>query len=149
MAVAHPKSFRLLTDGASRGNPGHAGIGVVIHDDTGACVYQEYRYIGVATNNQAEYRALIVGLQAARPFNLDRLDVSLDSQIVVEQMNGGFKVKDSELRVLYDQATKLRASLSEVVIRHVSRDRNEVADALANRAIDEHLSVVGAEVIED
>jgi ribonuclease HI len=134
------KTLRLFTDGAARGNPGHAGIGLVIEVDGGA-PHEDCKYIGVATNNEAEYHALIEGLKAAQPLNPDRLEVYLDSQLVVEQMNGPYKVRKPELKLLYDQAKKLRGGFSEVVIRHIGREQNGVADALANQAINEHLGI--------
>jgi ribonuclease HI len=134
------KVLRLYTDGAARGNPGPAGLGVVIEDDQGMRLRGLCRYLGKATNNQAEYYALIEGLQAVRDWNPDRLEIYLDSQLVVEQVNGRYRVKNQDLKPLYQRARELIDSLPEVVIRHVERAKNKGADALANRAIDEYKS---------
>lgn len=98
-----------------------------------------HRFLGIATNNEAEYEALIEGLKAAAEWKPDRLEVFLDSKLVVEQMNGGYRVKKPELKPRLDRAKELLGGLGEVVIAHVDRERNKAADALANLAIDEHL----------
>ena len=133
--------MRLFTDGASRGNPGLAGVGVVIEDEQGVRLPGRCRYIGRATNNEAEYRALIEGLQAAMELKPDRLEVYLDSKLVVEQMNGMYKVKKPELQPLHARAKELVAGFGDghVKIRHVEREKNRGADALANMAIDAHV----------
>jgi ribonuclease HI len=131
------KVLRLYTDGAARGNPGPAGLGVVIEDEQGMRLRGLYRYIGTATNNKAEYLALIEGLRALADWKPDRVEVFLDSRLVVEQVNGRFKVKNADLAPLHRAATQLLASLPDVAVTHVERERNRGADALANRAIDE------------
>ena len=95
------------------------------------------RYIGKATNNVAEYLALIEGLNAVSEWKPDRVEVYLDSKLVVEQVRGNYRVKNAALAPLHAWATKLIAALPEVEIRHVAREKNKGADALANRAIDE------------
>jgi ribonuclease HI len=130
--------LRLFTDGAARGNPGPAALGVVIEDDQGLRLRGLHRYIGRATNNEAEYHALIEGLKAVSEWKPDRLEVYLDSKLVVEQLNGGYKVKKPELQPLHRQAKHLLDGFDEVVVAHVERERNRGADALANRALDEH-----------
>ncbi len=97
------------------------------------------KYIGKKTNNEAEYHALIEGLKAVKPWNPDRLEVYLDAKLVVEQMNLRYKVKAPELKPLHAQATMLLEGFGDVVIRHVDREQNRGADALANKAIDDHL----------
>ena len=97
-----------------------------------------HRYIGTATNNQAEYQALIEGLKAVTDWKPDRLEIYLDSKLVVEQLNGGYRVKNPELQPLHRQAKELLDGFSEVVVAHVDRERNRGADALANRALDDH-----------
>jgi len=97
-----------------------------------------HRYIGRATNNEAEYHALIEGLKAATEWKPDRLEVYLDSKLVVEQINGTYRVKKPELMPLHRRAKELLGGFDEVVIAHVERERNRGADALANRALDEH-----------
>jgi ribonuclease HI len=131
------KTLRLYTDGAARGNPGPAGLGVVIEDDQGMRLRGLCRYVGTATNNQAEYLALIEGLRAIADWKPDRVEVFLDSRLVVEQLNGTFKVKSRELQPLHAMAQGLLRSLPSAVVAHVERERNRGADALANRAIDD------------
>ena len=98
-----------------------------------------HRYIGRATNNEAEYQALIEGLKAAAEWKPDRLEVYLDSKLVVEQINGAYRVKKPELQPLHGQAKELLGAFDEVVISHVEREKNRGADALANMAIDAHV----------
>lgn len=129
--------LRLFTDGAARGNPGAAGLGVVIEDDQGLRLRGLTRYIGIATNNQAEYRALIEGLEALRDWKPERVEIYLDSRLVVEQVKGNFKVKNADLRPLHRRAQELLRSLPVAKIEHVEREKNRGADALANRAIDD------------
>lgn len=116
-------------------------MGVVIEDDQGMRLRGLHRYIGTATNNEAEYQALLEGLKAVMEWKPDRLEVYLDSKLVVEQINGGYRVKKSELQPLHRRAKELLDGFGEVVIAHVERDRNRGADALANRALDEHAAV--------
>ena len=131
------KTLRLYTDGAARGNPGPAGIGVVIEDDQGMRLQGRSGYIGTATNNQAEYRALIEGLRTVATWKPDRLEVYLDSKLVVEQLNGRYRIKDRTLQELVRQAQDLLRTFPSVVVEHVERARNRGADGLANRGIDE------------
>jgi ribonuclease HI len=133
------KTLRLFTDGASRGNPGPAGAGVVIEDEQGMRLRGLHRWLGVTTNNEAEYRALIEGLKAVQEWEPDRLEVYLDSKLVVEQMNGGYRVKAPELQPLHKQAKELLEKFPEVKVAHVERTKNRGADHLANLAIDAHI----------
>jgi ribonuclease HI len=135
---ARLKTIRLYTDGAARGNPGPAAVGVVIEDDQGMRLRGLHRYIGTATNNEAEYQALIEGLKAVTELTPDRLEIYVDSKLVVEQVKGGYKVKKAELQPLHRRAKELLDGFAEVAIEHVERERNKGADALANRALDEH-----------
>ena len=112
-------------------------MGVVIEDDQGLRLRGLHRYIGTATNNEAEYQALIEGLKAVREWKPDRLEVYLDSKLVVEQINGRYRVKKPELQPLHKLAKELLDGFGEVSISHVERERNKGADALANRALDE------------
>jgi probable phosphoglycerate mutase len=114
-------------------------VGVVIEDDRGMRLRGFHRYLGKATNNEAEYQALIEGLRAVKEWNPDRLDVYLDSKLVVEQMNGRFKIKAPELIPLYQRATELLGQFKERSVSHVERAKNRGADYLANKAIDEKI----------
>jgi ribonuclease HI len=131
------KTLRLYTDGAARGNPGPAGIGVVIEDDQGMRLQGRSGYIGTATNNQAEYRALIEGLRTVAAWKPDKLEIYLDSKLVVEQLNGHYRIKDRTLQDLVRQAQELLRAFPSVVVEHIERARNRGADGLANRGIDE------------
>jgi ribonuclease HI len=127
----------LYADGAARGNPGPAGAGAALIDEGGRVVAEAMRYIPHATNNFAEYTALIIGLEAARRHNVQDLEIRMDSKLVVEQMNGKWKMKAANLRPLALEAGALLATFPERVLRHIPREQNTIADALANRAIDE------------
>jgi ribonuclease HI len=132
--------LRLFTDGAARGNPGPAGLGLVLEDDQGMRLWGGHRYVGTATNNQAEYMALIDGLEEAVRWKPDRLEVYMDSQLVVEQLAGRYRVKNGDLRPLHARALQLLRGFGDTAVLHVPREKNRGADALANRAIDEHKS---------
>lgn len=131
-------TLRLFTDGAARGNPGPSGLGIVIEDEQGLRLWGGCRYIGTATNNVAEYLALIDGLRKVAEWKPGRVEAYLDSKLVVEQMEGRYRVKHPDLQLLHRQARVLASALTEVQFRHVERARNKGADALANRAIDEY-----------
>lgn len=127
----------LRTDGASRGNPGHAAAGVVIEREDGTLKARGKHYLGVMTNNQAEYRALILGLRAAARYSPREVRVYMDSELVVKQMLGQYKVRDETLRPLYEEARALARALPRVSFAHVLRGKNALADKLANEALDE------------
>lgn len=114
-------------------------MGVVIEDDQGMRLRGLHRWLGVTTNNEAEYRALIEGLKAVADWKPDRLEVYLDSKLVVEQLNGRWKIKAPELQPLHALAMKLLEPFPDVVVAHVERNKNRGADALANMAIDAHV----------
>ncbi len=126
----------MRCDGASRGNPGPAAIGVVISDASGAVVDSFGRVIGTATNNVAEYRAVAAGLEAARRLGLEALELRLDSELVVRQLNGQYKVRHPALVDLKDDVDRLLAAFRSVRILHVPREENREADRLANEALD-------------
>jgi ribonuclease HI len=111
----------------------------VIEDEHGMRLRGLHRWLGVTTNNEAEYRALIEGLKAVKEWKPDRLEVYLDSKLVVEQMNGGYRIKAAELLPLHKQAQELIRELPEVKVAHVERAKNRGADHLANMAIDAHV----------
>lgn len=126
----------LWTDGGARGNPGPAGIGVVMTDAQGEVVAEIAEYIGEATNNQAEYRALIAGLTRARELAATVVDIRMDSELVVRQLKGEYKVKNENMKPLYGQATALLKTFSRYTIQHVRREQNAEADKLVNQALD-------------
>ncbi|HKW51292.1 MAG TPA: ribonuclease HI family protein [Candidatus Eisenbacteria bacterium] len=126
----------MHTDGAARGNPGPAAIGVVVEDESGHTVYESSRTLGVHTNNEAEYLAIIAALQYLREIRAKAADFYLDSELVVRQLNGRYKVKEPRLQSLHGQATMLLNAVPMHTIQHVPRKENARADALANEALD-------------
>jgi ribonuclease HI len=129
--------LKLFTDGACRGNPGEAAIGLVLKDENGKTLATRHRYLGHTTNNVAEYRGLIDGLQLVKEFAPSALDIYMDSKLVVEQVNNRWRVKDENLRELWAEAQKLIEGLTQVQVQYVPREKNGEADALANQALDE------------
>lgn len=130
------RALVLQFDGGSRGNPGPAGIGVTITDAAGKRVYELGEFLGRCTNNVAEYTALLRGLAAALKLGATKLTVRADSELVVRQLNGQYKVKSPDLRPLYEEACRLIERLGDVTVTHVYREGNSRADALANAAMD-------------
>jgi ribonuclease HI len=115
-------------------------LGVVIEDEHGEKLRTFNKWLGVATNNQAEYQALIEGLKAMKDWDFDRLEVYMDSKLVVEQVNGKWKVKEPELQQFHRQATELLKEFGDKVsISHVGRDENRRADKLVNMVLDERV----------
>ena len=131
----------LYADGAARGNPGPAGAGAVLLDEDGTVVAELTLALGRATNNVAEYSALILGLEEAKRLGANAIDVRMDSKLVVEQLSGRWRTKHPGLIPLALRAGQLLASFPEREIRHVPREQNLVADTLSNRAIDEAAGV--------
>lgn len=131
-------TLHLFTDGGSRGNPGQAAIGCVLEDPNTGKVLREYmERIGIETNNVAEYRALIEGLQLAQKYHPNRLVCHLDSELVVKQVRGEYKVKMQTLQPLVGEIHDLAEGFSDVDFVHIPRSDNHRADALVNRALDE------------
>jgi ribonuclease HI len=125
----------ISADGASRGNPGAAAIGAIIKDEQGGLIARLSRRIGKATNNQAEYQAVIEALREAIRLGARKVDITLDSELVVRQLSGRYRVKSATLKPLYQEAQELLARLEMVAIRHVPRAQNSEADRLANMAL--------------
>ncbi len=128
--------YRVRTDGASRGNPGPAAIGVSIEDEAGEEIASASEAIGVATNNVAEYRALTRALELLAGLEARRAEFLLDSELIVRQMNGQYRVKDPKMKILHAEVTRGLTRFTEAVFRHVPRAENKRADALANEALD-------------
>jgi ribonuclease H / adenosylcobalamin/alpha-ribazole phosphatase len=129
-------SVKLFTDGGARGNPGPAAYGYVLEADDGTVLAAHGEKIGVATNNVAEYSALIAGLEKALELGLPRVDVISDSELLVKQMRGEYRVKNEALRELNEQAARLARRIGEVTYSAVRREHNELADRLVNEALD-------------
>jgi ribonuclease HI len=129
------KSMVLFCDGASRGNPGPGAYGYVLYQDE-TVVFEEGQKLGQVTNNVAEYQGLIRGLEAALKHGASSLTVKSDSELMVRQLNGIYKVKTPHIRALFEEASKLLQQFSHTQILHIRREQNKRADALCNRALD-------------
>ena len=126
----------VYSDGASRGNPGRAAIGAVVIDPAGKERHRVSEAIGVTTNNVAEYRALVAALEAALALGARRVEARMDSELIVRQAIGRYRVKNPGLIPYHNRVLALRSRFGEVVFRHVPRAENKLADALANQALD-------------
>jgi ribonuclease HI len=126
----------ICADGAARGNPGPAAIGATLKDEKGTSVAHISRRIGVTTNNQAEYRAIIAALEKAISLGARHVELKSDSELVVKQINGRYKVKKAVLRSLYQKVIQLIGSLEGFSIAYIPREKNREADNLANKALD-------------
>jgi ribonuclease HI len=140
-APAEPKpaaaAYRANIDGGSRGNPGPAAYGVIIRDGRGEVVAKLKKYIGRSTNNVAEYYGLIAALDYAESHGVRAIRIESDSELLVKQMRGQYKVKSEDLRPLFERAQKMSKAFDSFRIEHVYREQNREADALANQALDE------------
>ena len=132
------KKIKIFTDGGARGNPGPAAIGIVIKDENTEVIKQYAEYIGKTTNNQAEYRALIKGLELAKQLKAVGVVCYLDSELVAKQMKQEYRVKDKDLQPLFIKAWNLTMSFKKVVFHHISRNLNAEADKLLNVELDKH-----------
>ena len=132
-----PHHVVVYTDGASRGNPGLAGAGWVIEDKDGKRLHADGRFLGRTTNNVAEYAGVLGGLQAAFALGARQITLRADSELLVRQLNGQYKVRAPHLAPLFAQVQQILAKFAAASIEHVPRERNAAADEQANRAIDE------------
>jgi len=130
------KKLIIYTDGGARGNPGKSGIGAVLKNEDKKNILEISEYIGIATNNQAEYRAAIRALEEAQKLAAEDLKVYLDSELIVKQLNGKYRVKNIKLIPLYVELTRLQRTFKTASFEHVRREFNKEADALANLAMD-------------
>ncbi len=130
-------AYRANIDGGSRGNPGPASYGVIIRDGRGEIVAKLKKYIGRMTNNVAEYYGLIAALDYAESHGVKAIRIESDSELLVKQMRGQYKVKSEDLRPLFERAQKMSKAFESFRIEHVYREQNREADALANEALDE------------
>jgi ribonuclease HI len=126
----------IFSDGGARGNPGPAGIGAVLYDKDKNKIAEISKYLGVATNNQAEYKALIEALKKAKEIKAKEVDVFLDSELIVKQLNHEYKVKNKDLAPLFLEVYNLSQNFSKIKFFHVYREKNKEADRLANEAMD-------------
>ncbi|MDP2910943.1 MAG: ribonuclease HI family protein [Candidatus Omnitrophota bacterium] len=130
------KSIRIFIDGASRGNPGPSGIGIVFCDGEDNAVKKLFKFIGNATNNIAEYSALIYALQEALIDRYDEVKVNSDSELLTRQLTGEYKVKNDNLRLYYDLFQHISKGFNKIEVIYIPRENNSLADKLANKAID-------------
>lgn len=135
-----PTEATLFADGGSRGNPGPAASGAVLVDPHGQLLDEVGRYLGIATNNVAEWTALCIGLERAKERGIRRLAVRLDSELVVKQMRGEYRVKHVDLQPLHRRAQTLLRSFEHVDIKHIPRKQNALADRLVNDVLDQEAS---------
>ena len=129
------KKAIIHVDGASRGNPGAAAIGAIIKDEQGRLVASVSRRIGTATNNEAEYQALIAALEKAINLGVKEVELNSDSELVVKQLNSEYRVKKATLKPLYQRARQLQGSLDRLVIKYIPRQQNTEAHSLADKAL--------------
>lgn len=132
----------IFTDGGARGNPGPAGIGATLKNEAGELRGEVSEYIGETTNNQAEYKAVIAAIEKAKELGATELDFYLDSQLVVEQLNGNYKVKNVDLAPLFVKIHNQRLNFKKTTFTHVRRENNKEADALVNLALDKQLGLL-------
>ncbi|MDP2631745.1 MAG: ribonuclease HI family protein [Candidatus Uhrbacteria bacterium] len=140
------KRARLYADGGARGNPGPAASGFVLFEidskgENGKRIFENGIYLGKATNNQAEYQAIVFGIKKAKELGIESLDVRLDSELAVKQLNGEYKVKNAQLAQYFLEIYNLRQTFHEIKFSHVRREFNKEADAQVNKAIDEALGL--------
>jgi len=129
------KKLSVYVDGGSRGNPGPSGIGVVVLGPKGKRVREFKKYIGITTNNVAEYNAVIYGLQEALMERADEVELCLDSELAAQQLLGEYKVKNAAIRPLFEQALHLASGFKKFHITQIKREQNKEADKLVNKAI--------------
>ena len=149
VGVCMDETLTLEFDGGSRGNPGPAGIGVVVRAQDGTPLVTLGRFIGKCTNNVAEYRALITAMQEARKLGAKRIVIRGDSELIIRQMLGQYRVKHPDMKVLYDEAQELIGQFDDAKIQHNLRHKNELADKLANLAMDRRKDVTDVDAAVD
>jgi len=130
------KKLIIYTDGGARGNPGPSGIGVVVYNEQKELVREYSDFLGIATNNQAEYKAVILALKKAQELGGEELHFYLDSELVVKQLRGEYKVKNKDLASLFLEIHNLTINFQKISYTHVRRELNQEADRLANEAMD-------------
>lgn len=138
----HPEEVKIFTDGGSRGNPGPSASGFVVLDMEDTILVDKGVYLGVTTNNQAEYTALKLALEECHRMGVHEVHAYLDSLLVVNQMKGIFKVKNRDLWPIHDAIKKIAAQFKQVNYTHVPREFNKLADAAVNRALDQQLGII-------
>jgi len=133
------RSIDIFIDGASRGNPGPSGIGVVFFDDNKKAVKKLFKFIGNGTNNVAEYTALIYGVQEALIDKYENITINSDSELLTRQLRGEYRVKNENLKPFYEQFLHLSRGFSKIDVVSIPREQNKIADNLANKAVDSRI----------
>jgi ribonuclease HI len=134
-----PSKFIIYSDGGARGNPGPAAIGFVIYDMSGKAVKQFHHYLGITTNNQAEYKALIAALEEALKLGAEQIVCHMDSELVVRQLQGTYKIREPGLKPLASEVLRLTRNFMQVEFVHIPREKNKLADQLVNEALDKEV----------
>jgi ribonuclease HI len=129
----------INTDGGSRGNPGPGACGAVLKDRSGNVIAQKGKFLGICTNNEAEYQGLILGLETALAMGTDEAEVLMDSELVVKQLKGEYRVKNEKLFPLYQKVKELEQKIGDVSYFAIPREQNKLADAMVNKVLDEQL----------
>ncbi|MBU1037894.1 MAG: ribonuclease HI family protein [Candidatus Omnitrophica bacterium] len=129
------KKLYIYADGGSRGNPGPSGIGVVILDSNRKKIKESFKFIGETTNNIAEYSALVSGLEAAVALKATDIVIYLDSELLTKQLNGEYKVRDANMKILFNESLGLLKKFDSFEVKHIERAKNKEADKLVNKAI--------------
>ena len=129
--------LKIYSDGGSRGNPGPAASGAVLYSEDGEVVAEAHKYLGHDTNNQAEYTAIIIGLEKAKSLGAKTVDLFMDSELAVKQLKGEYRVKNPEIAKRFVEVKNLMTHFETVKIKHVRRELNKAADALVNKVLDE------------
>jgi ribonuclease HI len=132
---SEPTCWQLFTDGASKGNPGPAGAGWILVNDLDSVPLKDSKYLGEATNNEAEYQALILGLKNALSHGVQEIRIHMDSELLVRQIKGVYRVKNPRLTVFFHQVQDLLRQIPKYAIIHIPREQNREADGMANEAI--------------
>lgn len=136
------ENAKLYTDGGSRGNPGPSAMGIALLDENDQVILKTSGYLGITTNNQAEYQALKKGLELAIEAGIKRLAVYMDSELIIKQIKGEYKVKNADLAPHYHAIKKLEASFKEISFQHVLREKNKLADSMVNECLDKQTKTV-------
>ena len=139
-AVSSDDKFVLYTDGGSRGNPGHSGVGYAIYDLAGSIIQEGSEYIGIAVSGVAEYQAVLRGLEASLNLGIKNLEVRVDNLMIAKQMNGIYQVKNRELWPIHERIVKLSTQFEKLKFVHIKREFNQIADRLVNQALDDYLT---------
>lgn len=138
--VSVANKYVLYTDGGSRGNPGHSGVGYAIYDLSGSVIQEGCEYIGIAVSGVAEYQAVLRGLEAALNLGIKNLEVRVDNLMIAKQMNGLYQVKNRELWPIHERIVKLSTQFEKLKFVHIKREFNQIADRLVNQALDDYLT---------